>query len=72
MPIYEYKCNDCSNNFEMLVMGSKKPECPNCKSHDLSRLMSACGFISKSSNSGTQTTTRSSAGSACGSCTASS
>jgi putative FmdB family regulatory protein len=73
MPIYEYKCNDCSNNFETLVMGSSKPECPSCNSKDLARLMSACGFVSKSSGpSGETTQVKSAGGSACGSCSSSS
>ena len=72
MPIYEYKCNTCDKNFEILVMGSSTPECPSCDSKDLSRLMSACGFISKSSGLGGETKVKSSASSACGSCSSSS
>lgn len=68
MPIYEYTCNACGKKFETLVMGSTKPECPECDSQDLSRLMSACGFISKSSVPGAPPV-KSSAGSSCGSCT---
>jgi len=71
MPIYEYKCNDCGENFETLVMGGADPECPSCDSRDLSRLMSACGFISKSSGPGSETQVKSSASSACGSCSSS-
>ncbi|THB80299.1 MAG: zinc ribbon domain-containing protein [Desulfobacteraceae bacterium] len=68
MPIYEFKCNQCEKNFETLVMGSMTPECPDCNSEDLSRLLSACGFISKSSGPGGEVQTTTSAGSACGSC----
>ena len=69
MPIYEYKCNDCGKNFETLVMGSLKPECPSCDSKDLARLMSASGFISKSSGPGGETQVKSSAGaSSCSGC----
>ncbi|MCK5695404.1 MAG: zinc ribbon domain-containing protein [Desulfobacula sp.] len=71
MPIYEYKCNACNKNFETLVMGGSIPECPSCDSRDLSRLMSACGFISKSSGPGGETQVKSSASSACGSCSSS-
>lgn len=68
MPIYEYKCNTCDKEFETLVMGSHKPECPECDSQDLMRLMSACGFVSKGTGSNGETTIKSSSSSACGSC----
>ncbi|MDA3915360.1 MAG: zinc ribbon domain-containing protein [Deltaproteobacteria bacterium] len=71
MPIYEYQCNNCSENFETLVMVSSTPECPSCNSNDLSRLMSACGFISKSSGPSGETTVKSAGTSACGSCSSS-
>ena len=72
MPIYEYKCNACGKDFETLVMGSSKPECPACDSRDLSRLMSACGFISKSSGPSGDTQVKSAGSSGCGSCSSSS
>ena len=68
MPIYEYKCNDCNESFEALVMGGSTPECPSCDSNNLSRLMSACGFISKSSGPAGTTQVKSAGSSACGSC----
>jgi putative FmdB family regulatory protein len=31
MPIYEYKCNDCGEEFEKLVMKKNQEiECPKC------------------------------------------
>ena len=71
MPIYEYQCNACKKEFETLVLGSDTPACPGCDSHDLSRMLSRCGFISKSTGPGGETqVTTSAASSACGSCTA--
>jgi putative FmdB family regulatory protein len=32
MPIYEYSCASCDNEFEVLVRGSEKPACPDCGS----------------------------------------
>jgi len=32
MPIYEYTCKDCSHEFEALVYGREKAECPKCHS----------------------------------------
>ncbi|MDY0375609.1 MAG: zinc ribbon domain-containing protein [Desulfobacterium sp.] len=72
MPIYEYKCNNCDNNFEMLVLGGDKPACPSCKSLDLSRLISKCGFVSKSTDSSGQSTVTASPASACSGCAATS
>ncbi|HIF05488.1 MAG TPA: zinc ribbon domain-containing protein [Gemmatimonadetes bacterium] len=40
MPIYEYRCESCGNEFETLVLGQDEPECPSCKSHDLEKLLS--------------------------------
>ena len=80
MPIYEYKCNGCGKDFETLVMGSFVPQCPDCKSEDLARQMSRCGFVSKSAGPGGEVTTTTSAGSSgcagcastnCGSCSTS-
>jgi len=69
MPIYEYKCNACKKKFETLVMGSFKPQCPDCDSQDLARLMSTCGFVSKSTGTGGAPQVTTSAGaSGCGSC----
>ncbi len=40
MPIYEYECRDCQNRFELLVLDSTPPACPDCQATDLERLMS--------------------------------
>ena len=40
MPIYEYSCEACGHEFETLVLGKTKPECPSCQSQDLKRLLS--------------------------------
>jgi putative FmdB family regulatory protein len=47
MPIYEYKCESCDNEFETLVFGTDEQVCcPRCEGNDVKRLMSACGFKS--------------------------
>lgn len=68
MPIYEYQCKDCGEEFEYLVFGSDSPECCCCKSKKVSRLMSACGYVSK--GGGGETVSRSAGASSCGSCSA--
>ena len=40
MPIYEYECRECQNRFELLVLSSDTPACPECQANDLERLMS--------------------------------
>lgn len=47
MPIYEYRCLKCEEEFETLVLGRDNDVCcPACQSKKLERLLSACGFKS--------------------------
>lgn len=49
MPIYEYRCKSCDNQFSKLVFNQDtKIECPACNSEDCEKLISA---ISTSSGS---------------------
>jgi putative FmdB family regulatory protein len=43
MPIFEYKCNDCEEKFEKLVLSTTAttPECPSCKEGNVKKLVSA-------------------------------
>lgn len=50
MPIYEYTCRDCGNDFEKLVrspLSSDEVECPSCRSKETKKKLST--FASKSS-----------------------
>ena len=51
MPIFEYKCQDCSQRFEELVLNSKRaaPSCPQCGG-EVERLIST--FAAKSAGEG--------------------
>lgn len=40
MPIYEYACEDCGNEFEMLVRSDTVPACPICESTSLEKQLS--------------------------------
>ena len=46
MPIYEYRCEACSHQLEVLQKISDAPlqECPNCKAKTLRKQVSAAGF----------------------------
>jgi putative FmdB family regulatory protein len=43
MPIHEYVCKACGQEFEYLLLPAAKtePACPACRSHHLEKLMSA-------------------------------
>ena len=43
MPIYEYQCLNCDNQFEALVFSSDEtePACSQCQSANVAKLMSA-------------------------------
>ncbi len=68
MPIYEYHCENCGEDFEYLVFGREKPDCTSCESTNVNKLMSACGFISK--GNGGETVKTSASTSSCNGCTA--
>jgi putative FmdB family regulatory protein len=40
MPIYEYACRSCGNEFETLVRSSDTPSCSKCASRDLEKKLS--------------------------------
>ena len=45
MPIYEFRCKCCNDEFETLVRNSRtdeRIECPKCESTELERILSVC------------------------------
>ena len=40
MPIYEYVCDECGHEFELLVRSGAEPACPACEGRRLSRQVS--------------------------------
>jgi putative FmdB family regulatory protein len=41
MPIFDYSCQACGHQFEVLVRGKMTVRCPSCDSQDVKRLLSA-------------------------------
>lgn len=53
MPLFEYKCSECEDQFEELVSGSDpRIVCPKCGSDKVSRLLSVFAASGGSSSSG--------------------
>lgn len=44
MPIYEYICSRCGEEFEKLVFGNKAVECPKCSSGEVEKKLSLFGM----------------------------
>jgi len=40
MPLYEYHCPSCHKDIELLVRGGEQPNCPECGSSRMERLLS--------------------------------
>lgn len=40
MPIYEYRCDKCKAEFELLVRDSDVPECPKCSNKKIEKQLS--------------------------------
>jgi putative FmdB family regulatory protein len=50
MPIFEYLCKDCDHEFEALVFGTDKAECPRCRSKKLAPQLSVFAVSAKGSS----------------------
>ena len=50
MPIYEFECRKCGEVFELFLQMNDTEDalqCPACKSSDLKKLVSHCGFTTR-------------------------
>ncbi len=63
MPIFEYICQECQHEFETIVFGRDKAQCPKCQSRKLSPQLSVFAVSAKGS-AGSSTAPSG----ACGSC----
>lgn len=50
MPIFEYRCTSCQNEFETLVRSGGIPACPKCASQNLTKLLSLPSIKSDSTH----------------------
>jgi putative FmdB family regulatory protein len=41
MPLFDFHCDDCDIEVELLVRGSEQPECPECHGHNLQKQLGA-------------------------------
>ncbi len=66
MPIYEYRCDSCSEEFEQLMLKEGEAVCcPKCQSRKASRLLSC--FTAKGADPFKINTSQSSSANGCGS-----
>ena len=74
MPIYEFKCTQCEEFFEVIVMRSdddKTVKCPKCESGEFERVVSKTNFnmgpgsSSGGASKGVQTQERNCSGGSC-------
>ena len=49
MPIYEYRCGGCGEQFEKFIHGQTAVACPSCESPRVTRLLSLVGVKSSGS-----------------------
>lgn len=57
MPIYEFKCSQCEEFFEVIVMGSSDDGsvcCPKCRSEEFERVVSKTNYTMGPSSRGGQ------------------
>ena len=58
MPIFEYICKECDHQFEALVYGRQKAECPKCHGIKLAPQLSVFAVSAKGSPSAAPSTGR--------------
>jgi putative FmdB family regulatory protein len=55
MPLYEYACQSCGQEFEKMVRFTetdRKPECPNCHGNETHKKLSTIASLASANSSG--------------------
>jgi putative FmdB family regulatory protein len=52
MPLYDYACQECGRQSELLVSGGREPECPDCGSSRLTRQLPIVASPNRGPNAG--------------------
>ncbi len=52
MPLYEYACQECGKESELLVTSSTQPACPKCGSQKIDKLLSIVSTPSRGASAG--------------------
>jgi putative FmdB family regulatory protein len=69
MPIYEFRCLDCGNVFELLRLKKEDEKsgmnCPKCKSAEIERVLSSVSVLSSSSGKRVKQTVKSCGSGSC-------
>jgi putative FmdB family regulatory protein len=68
MPLYEYACKTCANQFEALVRPSEEPECPACHGTALERRLSVFAAHTGTGGAAMRMASAERASGPCGSC----
>jgi len=68
MPIYEYRCNDCGEDFEKLVFGNATVRCPRCNSESVKKRLSTFGMRGVENKGGGTSGCSSCSSSSCSTC----
>jgi len=66
MPIFEYICSQCHHQFETLLYGQQKAECPKCHATTLEPQLTVFAVSAKGSSSSRPSSAPATGG--CGSC----
>jgi len=66
MPIYEYHCDACGRDSELLVSANARPDCPECGSDKMSKLLSIVAAPSREGSAGPGDRPSGSCGAGCG------
>jgi putative FmdB family regulatory protein len=45
MPMFEYRCQDCEQEFEAFVTAQRTAECPSCRGANLAKRLSSPGMV---------------------------